>query len=115
MRIEVHHFFHAGDDLAGILQSLFSRNDQIMATVEQLTEAINGAAASVNELTATVASEAAQVGSAIQALKDQIAAGTVQGIDPAALDPVLASVNNLTAAAAAAKSAVEAIYTPAEG
>lgn len=111
MRIDVHHHFHFGDDsVAGFLQQLIHRSDTIMATLEQLTEATQAAAAAVQSMSESIVAEGAQVTAAIEALKAQIGAG--QGIDPAALDPVLAGINAIQAAAASATEAVQQIFTP---
>lgn len=112
MRIDVFH--HWSDDTAirAMLQTIITRSDHIMATVEQLNQAVTDTATAVNSLADTIAAEGVQVATAIQALKDQIAAGTVTGIDPAALDPALANLTNIATAAAAAKTAIESIFTP---
>jgi len=83
-----------------------------MATVEELTAAASAVSASVSTLSETISAESAQVAAAIQALKDQVAAGTVTGVDPAALDPLLASLQGITSATEAARASVEAIFTP---
>lgn len=112
MRIDVFH--HWSDDTAirAMLQTIITRSDHIMATVEQLNQAVTDTATAVNNLADTIAAEGVQVSAAIQALKDQITAGTVTGIDPAALDPALANLANIATSTAAAKTAIEAIFTP---
>lgn len=112
MRIDVYHHWSEDTAIRAMLQAIITRSDQIMATVEQLEQAVADTATAVNSLADTIAAEGVQVAAAIQELKDQIAAGTVTGIDPAALDPALANLTNIATAAAAAKTAIESIFTP---
>lgn len=112
MRIDVYHHWSEDSAIRAMLQTLITRSDHIMATAEQLNQAVNNTAAAVNSLADTIAAEGVQVAAAIQELKDQIAAGTVTGIDPAALDPALENLTKIATSAAAAKTAIESIFTP---
>ncbi|MBK8772483.1 MAG: hypothetical protein IPM06_18955 [Rhizobiales bacterium] len=109
MRIDVYHHWSEDSAIMALLQAVITRSDNIMANLDALNAE---SAAQSNELTQindTIAAEAAQVAAAIQALKDQIAAGG--SITEAQLDPVLVNMQNVTASLAASRTAVEAIFT----
>lgn len=85
---------------------LFNKGGSIMATLEQLVAATEAQQAAIAALAASITTETEQVRAAIELLKN------TAGIDPAALDPVLASMDNITAAVTAASQAVQAVYEP---
>lgn len=88
--------------------SLFASHTggNIMATLEQLTAASEAQQAAIAALAAAITTETEQVRAAIELLKN------TAGIDPASLDPVLASMDNITQAVTAASEAVKAVYEP---